>query len=106
MRRSTAYFGFILPHKGTSCSLAICPLLFGFVVVVVVESMYLFVSFWLSWVFNASGRLSLAAMSGGTLHCNVQASPCGSFFCCRAQALGRWASVVAAPGLSSCGAWT
>ena len=59
MRRSTAYFGFILPHKGTSCSLALCPLLFGFVVVVVVESMYLFVSFWLSWVFNSSGGLSL-----------------------------------------------
>ena len=31
------------------------------------------------------------------------ASPCGGFSCCRAQALGTWASVVVACGLSSCG---
>ena len=34
---------------------------------------------------------------------DVQASPCGGFFCCRAWALGCGASVVAVPGLSSTG---
>ena len=33
----------------------------------------------------------------------VGASPCGGFSCCGAQALGTWASVVAAHGLRSCG---
>ena len=42
---------------------------------------------------------------GATLHCSVQASHCGGFSCYRAQALGVWASVVAACGLSSCGSW-
>ena len=32
------------------------------------------------------------------------ASPCGGFSCCGARALGAWAPVVAAHGLSSCGA--
>ena len=32
-------------------------------------------------------------------------SHCGGFSCCRAQALGAWASVVVARRLSSCGAW-
>ena len=38
-----------------------------------------------------------------TLRCRVRASHCGGFSCCRAQALGAWASVVVARGLSSCG---
>ena len=42
---------------------------------------------------------------GATLHCGVRASHCGGFSCCGAQALGAQASVVAAHGLSSCGAW-
>ena len=40
---------------------------------------------------------------GATLCCGVQASHCGGFSCCRAWALGTWASVVVAYGLSSCG---
>ena len=41
--------------------------------------------------------------AGATLHCGAWASHCGGFSCCRAQALGARASVVAACGLSSCG---
>ena len=44
--------------------------------------------------------------AGATLRCGVRASRCGGFSCCRAQALGAWASVVAARGLSSYGTWT
>ena len=43
----------------------------------------------------ASRCYALVSLSG--------ASPCGGFSCCRAWAPGRWASVVAACGLSSCG---
>ena len=35
--------------------------------------------------------------------CGAWASHCGGFSCCGAQALGTWASVVSARGLSSCG---
>ena len=41
----------------------------------------------------------------GLLYCGVQISHCGGFSCCRARALGVWASVVVAHGLSSCGSW-
>ena len=44
--------------------------------------------------------LFLAALG---LRCGVRASHCGGFSCCGAQALGTWASVVVARGLSSCG---
>ena len=37
------------------------------------------------------------------LRCGAQASHGGGFSCCGAWALGMWASVVAACGLSSCG---
>ena len=37
------------------------------------------------------------------LCCCVRAFHCGSFSCCGARALGTWASVVVACGLSSCG---
>ena len=47
--------------------------------------------------------LSVAAVSGATLHCCAQASHCGGFSCCRAQALGARASVVVAHRLSICG---
>ena len=40
---------------------------------------------------------------GATLHCGAQASHCSGFSCCRACALGTWASVVVVRGLSSCG---
>ena len=37
--------------------------------------------------------------------CGEQASHCGGFSGCRAQALGVQASAAAARGLSGCGAW-
>ena len=37
------------------------------------------------------------------LCCGVRASHCGAFSCSGAWALGTWASVVVAHGLSSCG---
>ena len=63
----------------------------------------LFIYFWLCWVFTAARGLSLVAASGATLCCGAQASYCGGFYCCEARALGTWASVVVACGLSSCG---
>ena len=41
--------------------------------------------------------------AGATLRCSERASHCGGFSCCGARALGTWASVVVAHGLSSCG---
>ena len=38
--------------------------------------------------------------AGATLRCCVKTSHCGGFPCCRAQAVGAWASVVAAHGLT------
>ena len=43
--------------------------------------------------------------AGATLRYGARASPCGGFSCCGARALGAWASVVAARGLSSCDSW-
>ena len=37
------------------------------------------------------------------LRCCMWASHCGGFSCCRARALGTWASVAVAHGFSSCG---
>ena len=45
----------------------------------------------------------LLRRAGATLRCGARASHCGGFSCCGAQALGAWASVVVARGLSSCG---
>ena len=75
-----------------------------------INSFILCIYFWLRWVFVAACGLSLVVVMGATLHCGawashcVRASHCGGFFCCRAWALGAWASVVVARGLSSCGA--
>ena len=44
--------------------------------------------------------LFLAALG---LRCGEWASHCGGFSCCRARALGTWASVVVSCRLSSCG---
>ena len=65
---------------------------------------YVFIYFWLRWVFVAVHGLSLVA-AGATLRCGVWASHCRGFSCCGARALGVWASVVVARGLSSCGSW-
>ena len=46
--------------------------------------------------------LSLALLG---LCCGARASHCGGFSCCRARALGLWASIVVARMLSSCGSW-
>ena len=62
---------------------------------------YLFIYFWLRWVFVAACNLSLVAEA--TLRCSAQASHCGGFSCCGAQALGARASVFVAHGLRSCG---
>ena len=65
---------------------------------------YLFY-FWLHWVSVAVCGLSLVVASGVTLRCGVRASHCSGFSCCGAQALGTWASIVVAYGLSNCGSW-
>ena len=49
--------------------------------------------------------LGLRCCAQASLRCGVWASHCGGFSCCRARALGAWASVVVACGLSSCGSW-
>ena len=41
--------------------------------------------------------------AGATLRCGARASRCGGFSCCKAWALGIWASVAVACRLSSCG---
>ena len=64
-----------------------------------------FIYFWLRWVFVAACRLSPVAASRGHSLLQCAASHCGGVSCCGAQALGVWASVVAARGLSSCGTW-
>ena len=43
--------------------------------------------------------LIVVVSRGATLCCNAQASHCGDFSCCRAQALGTWALLVAEYGL-------
>ena len=43
--------------------------------------------------------------AGATLCSGARASHCSGFSCCGARALGTWASVVVARGLSSCGSW-
>ena len=40
---------------------------------------------------------------GATLRCSAHASHGGGFSCCQARALGAWALVVVARGLSNCG---
>ena len=58
------------------------------------------------WAFLAFlCRLSPVAASEGYSSCGARASHCGGFSCCRAQALGAWASAVAALKLRSCGVW-
>ena len=63
------------------------------------------------FIFGCTGSLLLHVgflylwRAGATLCCSAWASHCGGFSCCRARALGTWASVVVARRLSSCGAW-
>ena len=60
--------------------------------------------FWSCWVFISAHRLSLVEVSRDLSWLQRRAH-CGGFSCCGAQALGTWASVVAAHGLSSCDTW-
>ena len=72
-------------------------------------SFFFFYFFFYLFIFGCVGSSLLRAgflllwRAGATLLCGEQASHCGGFSCCRAQALGVWASVVVARGLSSCG---
>ena len=55
-----------------------------------------------TWAFSSCGE----GRARSTLHCGAWASHCGGFSCCGARALGAQASVVVAPGFSSCGSWS
>ena len=63
----------------------------------------------LYFIFGCIGSLLLCTgflwlrRAGATLRCSVRASHCSGFSCCRAWALGVWASVVVARVFSSCG---
>ena len=92
-------------------------ILFVFFIITYFFLIILFIYYWLHWVFIALCGLSLCVVSGATLHCSARVSHWSGFSCCRAQALGTWASAVAAcrlgswgsqaleRELSSCGAW-
>ena len=62
---------------------------------------YLLMWFWLCWVFVNAQIVLWLQQAGATPCCRVQASHCGGFSCCGAQALGVQASVIGACGLSS-----
>ena len=64
----------------------------------------LFDSFFMTALGPRRG-LSSAAARGAALPCSALASHCSGSSCCRSQALGARASVIAARGLSSCGSW-
>ena len=76
----------------------------AFILVLFLFIIHLFIYFCLCWVFIAVCVFSLQLRRAGTtLRCGEWASHCGGFSCCGAWALGAWASVVVARGLSSCG---
>ena len=68
--------------------------------------MALFHSLWLSniplyiCIFFFLTLLIYLFLAAWGLRCSVRASHCGGFSCCGARALGTWASVVVAHGLS------
>ena len=92
-----------LPASGSAwCFLAfncITPLLLLF------SMCHLFFFFYLFFIFGYFGSLLLCMGFLQLQRAGVRerASYCGGFSCCRARALGAWASVVVAHGLSSCG---
>ena len=63
----------------------------------------LFKHCFLNWVFVVHVGFLWLWRAEATLHCGIQAAPCGGFSCCRAQTFGTQASVVATHGLSSYG---
>ena len=52
------------------------------------------------WSFSSSRQQGLVS------RCGAWAAHCNGFTCCRAQALGTWASAVVAHRFISCGAWS
>ena len=65
---------------------------------------YLIIYLWLCWIFIAAGGLFSSCGEQGLLFVVVRGLLIVvASLCHRAQALGTWASVVAARGLSSCG---
>ena len=77
------------------CILQLLLVLFFFLI-------YLFMFGCVGSLLLCAGFLKLSRV-GATLRCGAWASHCGGFSCCRAGALGAWASVVVACGLNSCG---
>ena len=67
--------------------------------------MYVFVPIPCCFDYCSFVVLSEVWESYATLHCVARASHCSGFSCFGARALGAWASVVVARGLSSCGSW-
>ena len=63
---------------------------------------YLFIFGCIRSLLLRMGFLQLQ-QTGATLRCGARASHCSGSSCCGARALGTWASVVVALGLSSCG---
>ena len=59
----------------------------------------------LHWQADSQPLRHQGSPKGATVRCGAWASHCGGFSCCGARALGMWASVVVARGLSSCGSW-
>ena len=66
---------------------------------------YLFIYFGCVGSSLLRAGFSLVAARGVTFHCGARASHCGGFSGCGVQALGTWASVAVARGLSSSGSW-
>ena len=73
-----------------------------FVSVDFLKNFYLFIFGCIGSSLLHAGFLYLRR-AGAALRCGAWASHCGGFPCCGARALGAWASVVVAHGLSSCG---
>ena len=65
----------------------------------ILHTFIIFIYFWLCWVFVAGHGLSLVVVRWATLCCSIRASHCSDFSCCRARALGTWASVLMTCGL-------
>ena len=71
--------------------------------------LFLFFLNFIYFIFGCVGSSWLRASflqlrrAGATLHCGARAPHCSGFSCGGARALGVWASVVVAHGLSSCG---
>ena len=62
------------------------------------------VSFFVLFIDLSLAVLGLRCCAWAFSSCGAEAFHCGGFSSCGAPALGAWASVVVAHGLSSCGA--